>query len=188
MPSRAELEVRAAALGFDATTITNDSKLEQKLLYLEKNATAFTGALAVGTLTSDATNVSNNDTVTIGSQTYTFKTALTAATTANQVLIGADAATSLDYLKEAINGTGTPGTNYGSQTPVHSQVTATTNTDTTQVVAARDYAVGNASIATTETSSHLSWGATTLASGTSGVSAKTSYNLRGVSGDKNVTT
>lgn len=191
MPSRAELELRAAAVGFDASTVHNDSKLEQKVLYLEKTGTTFTGALATGTLTSDATAPDDGETVTIGTAaqgglTYTFKTAL--GTTANQVLIGASAAVALDNLKAAINGTGTAGTDYTANTPVHPLVTATTNTDTTQVVEARDYAVTNADIATTETSAHLSWGAATLASGTPKISAKSAYNLRGVSGDRNVTT
>lgn len=46
----------------------------------------------------------NNDTLTINSKTFTFKTTLIAATTTTQVLRGADAATTLASLLNAING------------------------------------------------------------------------------------
>lgn len=42
MPSRAELELRAAAVNIDATTYPNDSKLEQKVIYEERIMTATT--------------------------------------------------------------------------------------------------------------------------------------------------
>lgn len=313
MTARNELNVRAANVGLDQTAYANDSKLEQAILYQEKRATAFTGALAVQTLTSDATNNSDAETVTIGStvytwkttlteayatgtltsdatapsdgetvtiegQTYTFKTALSVparwyevligvsaavaldniksainadgtavygtgtpahklvtATTntnttqvvqanvlgiagnsyltaetsahlswggstlsgganpvANQIKIGADAATSLDYLKDAINGTAVvagAGTGYSTGTAPHPDVTATTNTNTTQVVQAKNYSITNASIATTETGAHTSWGAATLASGTKNVIAagtSTTAGAPGLSGDANV--
>lgn len=77
MPQRNELVARAAVLGLDPTTISNDSKLEAKILYLEKNASANTGAIATTTLTSDTTTVAPNDTVTLNLRVYTFVTALT---------------------------------------------------------------------------------------------------------------
>jgi len=88
-------------------------------------------AYATGTITSDGTIPEDGDTVTIGSKTYTFKTALTP--TEGQVLIGVSAATALDNLKSAIMLTGTPDTDYKCAA-VHPQVIATDNTDTTQVV------------------------------------------------------
>lgn len=190
MASRHELNVRARAVGFDPATIPNDSKLEQKVLYLEKNATAITGTVGAQTLTISGT-VSDAETVVIGGYTYTFKTALTPA--AGEVLIGASDAIALDNLKSAINGTGTAGTDYAANTPVNPYVTATTNTDTTQVVEARDFSVTNASVATTETMANGSWGAATLASGAAKVVATPSAGTSGVkdtnaglAGDKNV--
>ena len=187
MPSRSELELRARAVNVDASSYANDSKLEQKVLYEEKNA-AGDAVKATGVLTSDTTNVSDGDTVTIGGYVYTFKTNLTASTTAFEVKIGASAAASLDNLKEAINATGTPGTNYGSKTYAHPTVTATTNTDTAQTVEARLAGTEANAIATTETSTHLSWGAATLASGANGTYYKgqTAQAINRMSGDKNV--
>lgn len=313
MPSRNELVIRGNAVGLTASSYPNDSKFEQKILYLEKNGTTYTETLGTGTLTSDATNNSDGETVTVGNRTYTWKTTLsevkatsdltsdatafadgetvninglqytfkttlsspaqafevlvgvsaavsldnlkiainatggtegteysvgtyahplvTATTNTNtvqtiaarqfgtapnayttgetcahaawtgttlsggvanvldEVLIGVDAATSLDNLKLAINNSATEGTQYSTGTKAHQQVTATTNTDTTQVVQARNSAFDNASIATTEAGAHTSWGASTLASGVRGVTAAntTTYGgSAGVSGDKNL--
>lgn len=186
MPSRAELEVRASAIAVEQSKYSNDSKLEQAVLYAEKAASYTPGTAASGTLTSDATAPSDGETVTIDGVVYTFKTALTASTTAGQVLIGGSAAIALDNLKAAINNAGgVPGTDYGSLTGAHPTVTATTNTNTTQVVAAIVTGTGANSIATTETSAHLSWGAATLGSGTADAGPRPAIVAR-LSGDKNI--
>ncbi len=119
---------------------------------------------AAGTLTSDATAPADGDTVTIGDTVYTFKAALTTdpAAVPYEVLIGVSAATALDNWKSAINATTGEGTTYGTGTEAHPDVEATTNSDTTQVVAALVAGADGNSIATTEDSDHLSWGATTL--------------------------
>ena len=118
---------------------------------------------ASGTLTSDATNVSADDTVTIGEVVYTFKASVT--TTANEVKVGASASVSLDNLKAAINGAAGGGTTYGSETVAHPLVTATDKTATTLKVVAKTSGVGGNSIASTEESTHLSWGGATLSGG-----------------------
>lgn len=128
----------------------------------------FSGVLAVGTLTSDNTNVADAATVTIGNTTYTFKTALTP--TAGEVLIGADADASLLNLIRAINHSGTAGTDYanlGVTSVANTQVTAATSVTSHAfvVTAIVGGTVGNA-IATTETSTHLAWGSAVLAGGT----------------------
>lgn len=117
------------------------------------------GSYRAVTLTSDATSPSDGDTVVIGDTTYTFKTALTTnpSTVAFEVLIGASAAAALDNLKSAINATTGAGTTYGTGTTIHPTVSATTNTNTTQVVQMKT--TGESSLPTlSETSSHLSWG------------------------------
>lgn len=75
MPSRAELVNRANVMGLDPSGYPNDSKLEQKVIYLETNASTMAGTLATGTLTQGGA-AANGDQVTIGSVTYTYKTAL----------------------------------------------------------------------------------------------------------------
>lgn len=196
MPSRNELVIRGNAVGLTASSYPNDSKFEQKILYLEKNGTtytetlgtgvatiagadvvaadtvtignrtytfvtALTGVKATGLLTSDATAPSDGDTVTIQGLQYTYKTTLTGA--AFEVLIGVSAAVALDNLKIAINDAGgTEGTEYGVGTYAHPYVTATTNTDTTQVVEARQYGLKGNTFTISENSTHLAWGAGTM--------------------------
>lgn len=107
------------------------------------------------------------DTVTVDTQTYTFRAALTPAP--NEVLIGADRWASLKNLHHAINGTGARGTAYASATTPHatfwSPGTAENNGagNPILIVQARD-ARGTAASATTDTSAGLNWmtGATTV--------------------------
>lgn len=140
-------------------------------------------AFATNTLTSDATNVADGETVVIGAITYRFKDTMAQA---YDVQIGANAAASLDNLKAAINGSGTPGTEYFAGTVAHPLVIATTNTDTTQKVESRTYGTANNTLATTETSDHLSWADTTLGGGTGAsdpgvATASATFTIDGVS-------
>lgn len=118
--------------------------------------------IATGLLTSTGTAPSDGDTVTIGSKVYTFKTALTP--TEGQVLIGASAAAALDNIKSAVNGTAGNGTTY-SAAAANPDVTATTNTNTTQLFQAIAKGTAGNSIATTDSGNQLSWGAATLTGG-----------------------
>lgn len=122
------------------------------------------GSHAESVLTSDATNVSDGETCTIGSTVYRFKNTTAAA---YDVKIGASAAATLDNLKLAINANGAgDGTDYHAGTAAHPTVVATTNTDTTQKVVARVPGTAANTTATTEASAHLSWPAATLGDGT----------------------
>lgn len=117
---------------------------------------------ATGTLTF-ASNVADADTVTIGSTVYTWETGT--LDTPYKVKVGADAAASIVNLVHAINGTGTPGTHYATGTSAHPSVTAVDGAgDTIDVTASTAGSAGN-SIATTEVSTHTSWGNATLTGG-----------------------
>jgi flagellar hook protein FlgE len=130
---------------------------------------------ATGTLTATG-NPSAGDTVAIGNTTYTFETTL--ASTADEVQIDSTNGLSgtLTNLVDAINGTGTAGTNYSTGTGKNGQVTATVNTttDTVTLTAANPGSAGN-NIATTVTMGSKSsfgaaFGASTLTGGVDGAS------------------
>lgn len=122
-----------------------------------------TGLVAADGTFTLTNNVAGDETVTIGSRTYTFKAA---PADANEVDIGVDASGSLDNLIAAINGGAGSGTAYGAGTVPHADVTAAAGTgDTMDVTAKVAGTVGNA-IATTTTAADGTWGNTHLESGT----------------------
>lgn len=123
------------------------------------------GVKATTTLTIGTGPIANGDTVNIGGQIYTFKTALTAATTANEVLIGISDATALDNLKSAVDKSAGGGTTYGSDTVANAYVDGGANTDTTQVFEA--VAVGDSynSVVTVSSNAGVTFTGATLAGG-----------------------
>lgn len=124
---------------------------------------------AEGTWTSTVMAGGTLETVTIGTDVYTFKHSDN-LTSAFDVVIGAAATNSCDNLISAINDTGTEGTHYGTGTTEHTQVRAYPGAGDTVVVHSRPTiltAVGTL-IATTETCAACAWAATTLADGTDG--------------------
>lgn len=194
MPSRAELNLRAYAMGFNPSGIANDSKLEQKVLWLEKNqtGTAITGTAPTTTLTSSGVAVAG-ETVTIGGVTYTWRAAVD-NTIPNEVKIGAAATNSLDNLKDAINATAVVavvGTDYSSPTKRHPLVTAGAKDATSLVIAPADTNVGG-TVATTETMSNWAFTGSALSAGTLGALVISNTNtgtrdtIGGLAGDANV--
>lgn len=120
---------------------------------------------ATGTLTASGT-ISDGDTVTIGDMVYTFKTTLTGA--AYEVLINGSVANALINLKSAVNLTGTIGTDYGLGTIENPEAIAGTITSTTLAFTAPNIGDSYNTVVTTETSTNLSWGSTTLIGGIDG--------------------
>lgn len=194
MASRNELVARGNAVGLTASNYPNDSKFEQKILYMEKNGTTYTETLGTGVFTTAGADVVALDTITIGNRTYTFVTALTGVKATglltstgvfangetvsiegvtytfrttlsspaqrNEVLIGVSAAVSLDNLKIAVNAAGgTEGTEYSVGTTAHPLVTATTNTNTTQLIEARQYGTAANQYSLVSTATVNLWGA-----------------------------
>lgn len=129
---------------------------------------------ASGVLTSNNTNVSPNDTVTIGGTVYTFVTALSVNFTAGQVLIGSSADASLTNLISAVNNNvaGTAGVKFygreaNPQVIASSSVTVHAVTFTALSIDQTIGPIGN-TIPTTTTASTLSWSAATLTGGAAG--------------------
>lgn len=170
-----EGRLTSAAGGSGALTGTFSYRVTFLTEYgLESNAGSpsvsltLTAVAATGTLTLSA-NVSNLDSVTIGTKTYTFQTVLTDVD--GNVLIGATASDSIDNLIAAINRSAGAGITYAESTIKHTQVTAAAGAgDTMDVTAIIAGSAGNA-IATTETSATASWGNATLTGGTDGQKA-----------------
>lgn len=121
---------------------------------------------ALGTLTSSGV-FTDTQTVVVGGKTYTTQTVLTNVD--GNVLIGASAAATLQNLFDAINLTGTPGTQYATAMTINAEVFAFSVGATTLVVKSKTPgAIGNL-IASTETQTNAAWGAATLASGSGNV-------------------
>lgn len=117
---------------------------------------------AGGTLSATA-NFADTETVVIGSKTYTFQATLTNVD--GNVQLGGDLATSIQNLYDAINLTGTPGTQYAAAMTIHPTVSATGSTGTSLTVTAKLGGTQGNLIATTTTGANASWGGTTLSGG-----------------------
>uniref|UniRef100_A0A6M3LJE2 Uncharacterized protein n=1 Tax=viral metagenome TaxID=1070528 RepID=A0A6M3LJE2_9ZZZZ len=118
---------------------------------------------ATSEIVSDATNFADGETITINATVYRF---MDTPVQAYDINVGVSAAESLDFLKAAINATGTgDGSDYYAGTLVHPDVVATTNSDTVQTILARVPGDEMNAYATTETCAHAAWADTTLGGG-----------------------
>jgi hypothetical protein len=158
IPLRSE-PLKKGEVGSDAINATIDA------LLVVATAAPVNAVAASQTLTASGV-FSNGQTVTIGGVVYTFETTLT--NVAGNVLIGANAAASLDNLKSAVNLTAGGGTTYAAATVIHPTVTATTNADTTQLFVAKTAGAGGNALTSTETCANAAFGAATFAGGVSG--------------------
>jgi hypothetical protein len=153
----------AAALGTTGIVVNQTAPMTIVGQVLTKDGVVKATATLTGTNTP-----ANNDTVTLGVKTYTFKTTLTDGVVANEVLIGGSLAIALDNLKAAVNNAGgVSGTDYGSATTANATIEATTNTATTQLFQALTGGTAGNALAATEVSANLSFGVgvTTLLGG-----------------------
>lgn len=107
------------------------------------------------------------DTVTVGTQTYTFVTALNSTPTANEVLVGATEAASLQNLANAVNGGSGAGATYGSPTVKNTSASAASTPTSVVFTALVKGTTGNG-IATAATGTSNTFTSTSLAGGTAG--------------------
>ncbi|HEX3857365.1 MAG TPA: hypothetical protein VHY30_08725 [Verrucomicrobiae bacterium] len=131
---------------------------------------------ATGTLSqSGLANVANNDEVTIGSTQYAFVNVLHNAT-ANQVKIDTTFDGSISNFIAAINHAAGSGSKYSSATTTNTQVTAGSLTNHAFTVTAIAGGTTGNSIATTETSAHLTWNHGTLTGGIDSIPGTTNVS------------
>lgn len=117
---------------------------------------------AIGTLTYTG-QPANNDTITVGGKTYTYQTVLTNVD--GNVIIGATLADSVQNLIDAINLTGTPGTEYAAAMTANTQVGAVLGVGTSITAYALVGGTAGNAIGSTSTSVNATWGGATLAGG-----------------------
>lgn len=124
---------------------------------------------ALGTLTGVP---ANNDVIQIGAIYYKFTNAgvdvgTPAGTIANPwlVALGAGPGNSFQHLSDAINFTGTPGTDYSTATVANPVATSIDNEANSLEVRAIDFGAAGNVIATTETGAALAWSSITLEGG-----------------------
>lgn len=119
---------------------------------------------ASATLTSDNTNPAVGDTCTINNVTYRFESTLAQV---NDIKIGANADATLVSLGKAVNQNGVAGTDYfaGTVAPTGVSAGAENATNHTIVFTATTPGLAGNAFASTETSAHLSFGATTFTGG-----------------------
>ena len=162
----------------DYSYLANSLSTESSRIANQLGDTAGVGKKASGTITSNGTNVSDGDTVTIAGKVYTFKTIL--GTTEGNVLIGGTAAESLDNLKLAVNSTGVTAEQYCAT--FHPLVEATTNTDTVQTLSARASGILGNSITLAKSASTLTISGSTLTGGTDDVGEKMRTQIASLNG------
>jgi hypothetical protein len=128
-------------------------------------------AYATGTLTGTV-NFVNGDTVTIASTVYTFMTPWVDGTPFT-VDCTTSLADTLQNLRDAINLTGTIGTQYGTGTTIHPTVSCTANTGTTLTARAKVQGTGPNLYATLSSVADPAWGAAKLANGAGDINVLT---------------
>lgn len=154
-----------------SSSYTKDTLFTRNQMTVQFGASLSTayGTAASTTLTNSGTIPATGSSFVIGTQTYTWVTALTGA--AYEVLIGVSVATSLVNAQSAINGTTGAGSTYGTGTIANPTFIAPTVTSTTLTLTAILTGTQNNSIATTASSSpasHCTWSGSTVNSGTPG--------------------
>ena len=124
------------------------------------------GVAATQRLHSSSGTISNNDTVTIDGKVYTFQTVLTDVD--GNVQIAGATNDSLTNLSNAINLTGTPGTDYALSMTVHPTVTGSKLLVNQLAATAKTPGAGGNTIAVSETfAPGVFWFGSTLADGSS---------------------
>jgi len=126
------------------------------------------GSFATGVITNDGVLLTDGDTVTIGSITYTYRTSLTGQPA--YAFTGATVAGMLGSLVNAINGNGIVGTNYSAGTLAHPDAyTTTVSVPAPIAISSRRAGTPGNSIALSENSTHLTVSGANLTGGSGSI-------------------
>lgn len=124
------------------------------------------GVAATGTLTFNSELPHDGNTVILGSQTYIFKTALSAGPTVpNEILIEATVTLTIDNLVSALEGTAGEGTKYSVGTLSQGMITTSKASADTFLVTYDSVGFLGNQYDTLGTLTHATWGANTLTGG-----------------------
>lgn len=150
------------ARGINATNQQlHDLERKRVLVEVFNPADVPIGLQATGVLTLVGA-FANNETVTVGAQTYTLKAPFVNA--ADNIDASGTSAQTLTNLRRAINGDGTAGTHYGAGTTINAAAYATETSTTLTLLAKTGGTAGN-TVATTETCAGANFGGATLSGG-----------------------
>lgn len=144
-------------------TISGIINYDAGTIDIPNDALVLAGERATGILTYTA-QPANNDTVVLGSITYTYKTTLTGAS--NEVLIGGAEINTMRNLANAVNGGTGEGTTYGNGTSPNT--TADICISGALTLEARTFIPSVTTTTSTVTGANHSWTASTLNTGVSG--------------------
>ncbi len=158
-PSSSMFEKITNGLSFPSNTLWQWVVYDGRAYAVNRGA----GVRASQTLTSDASNFADGNTVEIGAITYTFESGTLDAP--YEVKLGADIAESLANLVIAIRGIGTVGVEYADGTEPHPDVEASAPDGTSIVVTAIAPGTAGDAIAVDVTSSNATWGDDFLSGG-----------------------
>jgi hypothetical protein len=155
-----------------ATAIVNGLATTETMANTAWADTTFGG----GTGNSNPAVTSDAALITLGNRVYTATLELSetsgATAVADQILWVTSEAVFLDNIKKAVNGSGIAGTDYSTGTTPHTQVVATTNTNTVQTFVSRLLGTVGNSYATSDTLANYAFTSTVMASG-AGATGKT---------------
>ncbi len=151
-PSQTLAPIQLANGEISAPAATTTMELTMNLDASATPSTSTAATSSTGTLTVSG-NATDGEQVTVDGTTYTLVSSITGDNNANDVLIDStSAANTLTNLADAIDGTGTAGTNYTSGTSAVATVNAVAG-QTTLTITAAQTGIGGNSIGTTS-----SWG------------------------------
>lgn len=164
-------------IGEETYEIDTDDNVTEGNIAVDVSAYA-TAAQGTLTVTGGGNQIAEGYTVTIDGKTYTFKTSLTVEAVEGEVLIGANDTAALLNLLNALNHTGTPGTDYSCEA-AHPTVKGSSSDATTLVAEARTPGTAGNAIEVSEEGAETGWDNTVLGTTQAGADC-TAANADGV--------